>query len=236
MRHSENSVYDVAEGAEDGRALLVMLPGAKNTPQQLVENGFISALRERKQAVDVLALDAHADAYLNRTEIERQLHDTLDAAREHGYRRIWLLGISLGGTGAMICATQRTSEIEGVFLLAPFLGTRGIIAEVIASGGLNPWKAGEIGNRDHERALLVHIRSKVQTADSFPVVYLGFGSDDRYRGASKILAELLPPDRVVMNSGGHDWETWKALWCTILDKQPFDCRRDISKPKVMLSD
>ena len=234
MRHSENSIYDVAE--VDGRVLLVMLPGAKNTPQQLVENGFISALRERKQAVDVLALDAHADSYLNRTEIEQQLHDTLDAARAHGYHRIWILGISLGGTGAMICATQRTSDIEGIFLLAPFLGTRGIIAEVITSGGLNHWRAGEIGKRDHERALLSHVRSKVQAADSFPVIYLGFGSDDRYRGASEVLAELLPPDRVIMNPGGHDWETWKTLWHMMLDKRPFDLRPRISTPNVVFSD
>lgn len=230
MRCSENSIYDVAEGKVEERILLLMLPGAKNTPQQLVENGFISALRERKQGVDVLALDAHADAYLNRAEIERQLHDTLDAARAHGYDRIWLLGISLGGTGAMICAIQRTAEIDGIFLLAPFLGTRGMIAEVVAAGGLNHWQAGEIRSRDHERALLKHIRQKALDADKFPAIFLGFGSEDRYRGASMILSELLPPDRVVVNAGGHDWETWKALWGMMLDKQPFG-----SRPKTSIA-
>jgi len=236
MLHSENSVYELAEGDVDGRVLLVMLPGAKNTPQQLVENGFISALRERRQGVDVLALDAHADSYLNRPEIERQLHETLDAAWAQGYRRIWLLGISLGGTGAMICATQRTAQIEGIFLLAPFLGTRGIIAEVIASGGLSRWRAGEIGKRDHERALLAHIGDKAQATDNFPVIYLGFGSGDRYRGASTVLAELLPPDRVIVKPGGHDWETWKTLWCAMLDKQPFDSGTGTLTAKVILPD
>jgi len=236
MRQSENSIYDVAAGEVNGHVLLLMLPGAKNTPQQLVENGFISALRERTQGVDVLALDAAADLYLNRAEIERQLHDTLDAARAHGYGRIWLLGISLGGTGAMICATQRSSEIEGIFLLAPFLGTRGMIAEVVAAGGLNLWHAGEIGNRDHERALLTQIRHNLLVANNPPVIFLGFGTEDRYCGASRVLAELLPPERVVVSSGGHDWETWKRLWVIILDKQPFFSSPEKSTAKLILSD
>ena len=198
-----------------------MLPGAKNTPQQLVENGFIRALRERSLPVDVLALDAHVDLYLDRSEIERLLHHMLDEAKAHGYRRIWLLGISLGGSGSMICATQRTAEIEGMFLLAPFLGTRGIIAEVEAAGGLQHWHAGEIGSRDHERTLLEQIQRSLLGADEFPAIYLGFGSKDRYRGASMVLSEHLPPHCVIMKAGGHDWETWKELWDLLLDKQPF---------------
>ena len=136
----------------------------------------------------------------------------------------------------MICATQRSSEIEGIFLLAPFLGTRGMIAEVVAAGGLNLWHAGEIGNRDHERALLVQIRHALLAADKPPVIFLGFGTEDRYCGASRVLAELLPPERVVVSSGGHDWETWKRLWGIILDKQPFFSSPKKSTAKLILSD
>ena len=147
--------------------------------------------------------------------------DALDEARAHGYRRIWLLGISLGGTGAMMCATQRTAEIEGMFLLAPFLGTRGIIAEVEAAGGLRHWQAGEIGSRDLERALLEQIQRSKFDSEGFPPIYLGYGSEDRYRGASIMLSERLPQHRVSVMPGGHDWETWIVLWRGLLDKQPF---------------
>ncbi len=214
-------IHDTASGVTGERILLLMLPGAKNTPQQLKENGFIRELRMRNLPVDVLALDAHADLYLERTDIERVLHHTLDQVRAKGYRRIWLLGISLGGSGAMICVTQRTAEIEGIFLLAPFLGTRGIIAEVEAAGGLNHWHAGDIGCRDYERMLLEQIQRSPLDADKFPSIYLGYGTEDRYRGASMLLAERLPADRVTASSGGHDWETWIKLWCMLLDKQPF---------------
>jgi hypothetical protein len=221
MQLQTDFIHDVAPDVEGERILLLMLPGAKNTPQQLVENGFIRELRERRLPVDVLALDAHVDLYLERADIERVLHQALDEARANGYRRIWLLGISLGGSGAMICATQRTAEIEGIFLLAPFLGTRGIIAEVEAAGGLGNWRAGDIGSRDHERVLLEQIRRHTQHADGFPPIYLGYGSEDRYRGASMVLAERLAQPRVSVVPGGHDWDTWILLWRRLLGKQPF---------------
>ncbi len=221
MRLPTNAIYDIAPIASGDNILLIMLPGARNTPRHLSENGFVQALRERNLPVDVLALDAHADLYLDRADIEQLLHQTLDAAPIHGYRRIWLLGISLGGSGAMICATQRTAEIEGLFLLAPFLGTRGIVAEVEAAGGLTGWWPGEIGNRDYERALLERIRCSPIGSEEFPVVYLGFGQDDRYRGASMLLLKRISPQFVVTRTGGHDWETWTALWNMMLDKKPF---------------
>lgn len=221
MKLPVDFIHDVAPVAADERILLLMLPGAKNTPQQLVENGFILALRERGLPVDVLALDTHVDLYLERADIERVLHHTLDEVRAQGYRRIWLLGISLGGSGAMICATQRRPEIEGIFLLAPFLGTRGIIAEVEAAGGLHRWQAGEIVPRDHERALLRQIQNSLRDAAALPPIHLGYGSGDRYRGASIVLSEYLPEQRVEVMPGGHDWETWAVLWRRLLDKKPF---------------
>ncbi|BCK88591.1 hypothetical protein MIZ01_2396 [Sideroxyarcus emersonii] len=221
MRLPANAVYDVAPVDQAGRILLLMLPGAKHAPQHLVENGFIRALRERKLAVDVLVLDAHADLYLDGEQIECMLHDALNEARSHGYSRIWVLGISLGGTGAILCTVQRTAEIEGVFLLAPFLGTRGIIAEVSAAGGLAHWQAGEISSRDRERALLAELKSSLLDMAGFPPIYLGYGSADRYRGASDLLARHLPSHQVEVMPGGHDWETWAGLWRMLLDKRPF---------------
>ena len=221
MRLPGNSIFDIAPLVSDQPILLLMLPGAKNTPQQLSDYGFIRALRERVLPVDVLILDAHVDLYLERADIEALLQQTLDEVRASGYRRIWLLGISLGGTGAMLCATQPGTEIEGVLLLAPFLGTRGIIAEVDAAGGLHRWNAGKIGNRDYERALLEHIRRYPPGTAGFPPIFLGYGREDRYRGASIMLSAYLPEQRVSVIPGGHDWETWVVLWQNLLDAGPF---------------
>jgi pimeloyl-ACP methyl ester carboxylesterase len=211
-------VQDVAPEVAGERALLLMLPGAKNTPQQLVEHGFIRALRERRLPVDVLALDAPVDLYLERADIEQVLLHTLDEVSARGYRRIWLFGISLGGSGAMIAATRRRLAVAGVFLLAPFLGTRGIIAEVEAAGGLSHWNPGEVSERDYERALLDDLRNGLGTESGLPPIYLGYGSEDRYRGASLMLAAKLPGQQVVECSGGHDWVTWLRLWQALLER------------------
>lgn len=222
MHLTGNSIFDIAPLVSDQPILLLMLPGAKNTPQQLADYGFIRALRERGLPVDVLVLDAHSDLYLERDDIETLLQRTLDEVRASGYRRIWLLGISLGGTGAMICVTHRSTEIEGMLLLAPFLGTRGIIAEVEAAGGLPHWTAGEISSCDYERALLERLRQSPPGTAAFPPVFLGYGREDRYRGASNMLSAYLPEQHVCVIPGGHDWETWQLLWQNLLDRNPFN--------------
>lgn len=222
MHLPDNAIYDIAPVDSPNHILLIMLPGAKITPQQMVENGLISTLRVYNLAVDVLVLDAHADLYFERNEIEGLLHQTMDDVRAHGYKRIWLLGISLGGTGAMICSSQHPKEIEGVLLLAPFLGTRGLVAEVDAAGGLQKWQAGNIDSRDQERELLEKIRIDVFDTHLIPPLFLGYGSEDRYRGSSMMLAAFLPSHRVTTISGGHDWETWKVLWQNLLEMKPFN--------------
>ncbi len=213
------SIHDLLPGRNADKIALIMLPGAKNTPQQLVEHGFIRAMRECGLPVDAIALNAHSDYYLERRIIERLLHAALDAVKAQGYRRIWLMGISLGGLGSMLCATQRTADIEGVLLLAPFLATRGIIAEVKKAGGLRRWQVQDDG--DHERAFLAGLQAAPFHEPHFPRVYLGYGRDDHYVAASELLAECLPRERVLSAPGGHDWDTWRRLWEGILRAAPF---------------
>jgi pimeloyl-ACP methyl ester carboxylesterase len=103
--------------------LLVMLPPAKARGQDLVDHGFVSAVRDRGLPVDVRVMDVQPDYYLDRDVGERLAADILDPAR--GYLRVWLMGISLGGYGCIELARQRAQELAGLILLAPFLGSRG---------------------------------------------------------------------------------------------------------------
>jgi hypothetical protein len=50
---------------------------------------------------------------------------------------------------------------------------------------------------------------------------VGYGSEDRYRGGGMLLSECLPQHRVTVLAGGHDWETWRALWHALLDRHPL---------------
>jgi alpha-beta hydrolase superfamily lysophospholipase len=68
------------------------------------------------------------------------LHDAVIApGMARGYRRLWLLGISVGGMGALLYTAARFASVDGLVLLAPFLGTPGTLAEVSAAGGITAW-------------------------------------------------------------------------------------------------
>ena len=220
-----NAIFDTAAGAEPASVLLVMLPGAGDRPEDLIDNGFVRALRARALPVDVAVAYAGTGYYLDASIAARLATDIIAPARRRGYARIWLMGISLGGLGAVAYASEYPSELEGVILLAPFLGMRGIIAEVLRAGGLQDWQSPVQSSGDLEHRLLEWLKRYRPGAAGAPEIYLGYGTDDRFAPASAMLAQQLPADRVVRIKGGHNWETWIALWSAMLDRNVFSSRR-----------
>jgi pimeloyl-ACP methyl ester carboxylesterase len=183
------ALHDRAPGAAG--KLLIMLPPARACAQDLVDQGFVAAIRELRLPLDVAVMDADADYYLEGSVGERLATDVIAPMRAKGYARLWLMGISLGGYGCIALARRRAAELEGLILLAPFLGSRGPDALEPAD---EQW---------------------------FPAAYLGFGASDRYAAASEMLARQLPAERVVRIPGEHDWPTWTRLWRALLAKSVF---------------
>ncbi len=218
---SMHAIHDLAPQPGTNRIMLVMLPGAKALPQDLVQHGFVRALRERGLPIDVVAVEAHLGYYLERSLSSHLTHDIIAPARARNYQRIWLMGISLGGMGALIYAREHPADIEGVILLAPFLGARGTIAEVVCAGGLARWQSGAIKADDDERQLLAWLKAYQPAAAASPRIFLGYGREDRFAAASKLLVERLPAAQVVAIAGGHDWATWIRLWQHLLDQDLF---------------
>ena len=216
-----DAIYDLAPEPGTDRIMLVMLPGAKARPQDLVRCGFVRALRERSLPIDVVVVGAHLGYYLGRSLGKHLRHDIIAPARARNYQRIWLMGISLGGMGSLIYTREHAADIEGVILLAPFLGARGTIAEVVHAGGLARWQPSAIEPDDDERRLLAWIKACQPAGVALPKIYLGYGTHDRFAAASRILAERLPAAKVVTVPGGHDWATWLCLWQHFLDQELF---------------
>ena len=229
---SMQAIYDLAPQAGTDRVMLVMLPGAKARPQDLVQYGFVQALRERKLPVDVVAVEAHLGYYLEQSFSRHLAHDIIAPARAKHYRRIWLMGISLGGMGALTYARAHPAEIEGVVLLAPFLATRGTIAEVVNAGGLARWQPATIQPDDNERHLLAWLKTYQFAAAGLPRIYLGYGTEDRFAAASELLAERLPAAQAAAIAGGHDWATWMRLWQYWLDQDLFSSGPSIAGSRV----
>ena len=229
---SMDAIYDLAPQQGTNRIMLVMLPSAKARPQDLVQWGFVRALRERSLPIDVVVVEAHMGYYLERSLSSHLTHDIIAPARARNYQRIWLMGISLGGMGSLIYTREHPADIEGVILLAPFLGARGTIAEVVRAGGLARWQPGAIKLDDDERRLLAWIKAYQPAASALPKIYLGYGTDDRFAAASKMLAERLPAAQVVSIPGGHDWATWIHLWQHLLDQDLFSGDKKVARKRV----
>jgi pimeloyl-ACP methyl ester carboxylesterase len=210
-------LHDPAPNCPGDRILLVMLPGVRDVPQTFVEHGFIEALRVRGLPVDVIAADAHIDYYHDQNIVERLAQDVIAPARAKGAKRIWLLGISLGGMGSLLYAERHPQQIEGLILLAPFLGAQGSIAAIERAGGLNAWEPRRADAKDPEAALLAWLKRYRAGDASYPKMYLGYGDGDRYARMSNLIAAQLPAAQVLKIDGGHNWATWSLLWNRMLD-------------------
>ncbi len=206
-------------------SLLVFLPGAFLPPEAFEREGFVSAVRERQLAADMLLVDANVSYFHDHTFVERLSANVLLPQRAVGYRQIWLVGVSIGGFGALIHELARPGAVDGIVALAPYLGRRPLGAEIRKAGGLRNWKAPEGPPPDEEPDRLLWPWLQQYAAPppttKLPPLYLGFGLADRFAAHHHLLADALPDECVFTTDGGHDWPQWSRLWRKVLDVLPL---------------
>jgi pimeloyl-ACP methyl ester carboxylesterase len=196
-------------------ARIVLLPGAYHALEQFVGAGFDRALRDRGLAAELIVA-APELAHLNdRAWLTQLRREVIAPARERGAGALWLGGISLGAFLALRFAAEGAEALDGLCLLAPYLGSRIVAAEIAAQGTLANWRAERLGEDDDERRIWRFIQG-LGTAVA-PRVFLGFGSEDRFADTQRLLASALPADSTHVIPGGHDWPVWRRLWDQFLD-------------------
>ena len=203
------------------RRLLVMLPGAGIDAMDFADQGMVAAVQDRGLKVDVMTVQPTLDLYLDGSIAEALHRETGDRVAAEGYAGVWLLGVSLGAMGALLHASHDAADLEGLVLLAPFLGTQGTIAAIGAKGGFATESAEDAATSATESVVLAWLGDFLRRRPNSPALYLGYGEADRFAAGHRLLAASLPADRVVTLAGAHDWGTWLALWQSILDKAPF---------------
>ncbi|MDB5842622.1 MAG: hypothetical protein JWQ23_4574 [Herminiimonas sp.] len=215
-------IEDQASCTTRPETLIVVLPGLYDKAQDIVDQGFISALRQRNLAADIVVADAHIGYYKSGVFVERLHEDIIAPAKNRGYRQIWLAGISLGGYGSLLYAQQHSDLITGMVLMAPYLGEDRLLAEVAQAGGLTGWQAGTVDPADHGRSLWAWLkgydRPPFENRQAYPPLYIGYGLEDRFADNNRMLAKALPESQVMTTEGGHDWQPWRRLWGKFLDR------------------
>lgn len=226
------SVFDQADAWQRADTLLVLLPGAFDQPADFIHEGFVKAVRGRRIAADIELLDAHTEYYMQQIIVERLLDEVVRPARAHGYRHIWLVGISLGGYGSLLFAKAHGALIDGVFAIAPYLGRRDLPAQIAAAGGLARWEppADRSTPDAFDIDLWRWLQGYTSTPPDRPPLYLGYGTDDRFARSNAVLAAVLPHERVLTVDGAHTWAPWLRLWSAFLERAPLPHQSRISSP------
>lgn len=216
-------IEDNASCAAPAKALVVLLPGIFDKPEDLVREGFVAELRKRNIAADVILPETHIGYYTSANIVKRLHEDIVLPAKRKGYSQIWMTGISLGGYGSLFYSKFHGELVTGVFVMAPFLGADTTPKEVAKAGGLDKWQAGPIGKQDYDRQLWAwlqaYARPDMRHDNAYPKLYIGYGSSDRFAATNSLLAKALPAEQVMTTRGGHDWSPWRRLWKSFLDRR-----------------
>lgn len=201
------------------RNLLVLLPGRGDRASSFAEEGIVDRVGRAAPGTDVIAVDATLGYYLHRNLNQRLMADVFEPARARPYRSRWISGISMGGIGALLFAQFHPKEVTDVIAIAPFLGDDEVLDEIERAGGVAAWQPpAKIDPDDYQRALWRWLKGCGERPESCPRIFLGFGSEDRFVRAERLLAAVLPQGRVAVVPGGHTWEPWRQLYAVLLEK------------------
>jgi len=199
---------EVEPGAPGTRSLVVLLPGRRDSPEDFVRSGWGELARKAGVGARIVAADAHPGYYHRRTVVDRLREDVIAPARAQGVDRVWLVGVSLGGTGSIVYSIEHPEDVRGIALFAPYLGEEELREEIEAAGGLAGWAPPQaLDPTDFQRRMW----SWLKTGPAMPI-YLGWGTRDRFARIDGLLGKVLPPERVFTTPGGHGWRAWTRLW------------------------
>lgn len=209
-----------AEVRGPARCLVVLLPGILDDADDFREEGMLKTLKDAPISADVVAANATFGYYRRGLMPDRLFEDVIEPARaRRDYEHTWLIGISMGGLGALLSAQKHAEEIDGVILLAPYMGNDDTIASIKRAGDLASWTPPPPKpdpSDDFDVRLWAWLK-EVQAGKAFaPDIAMGAGKDDRFRDAHALLAKGLAPGHVFWTSGGHDWGPWNRVLAQLL--------------------
>jgi hypothetical protein len=207
----------------NGGTLLVLLPGRGDGASSFRKSGFVELLRKKEPGAAIVGAELTRSHYAAGSAPERLREDVILPGRRDGYLDIWLIGVSMGATGALLYELEFPGELAGIVLLAPYLGDEKLV-EALAAGREDPRDGPESWKRDllsPSRMADLWKRLADLPESERKKVFLCWGSDDPFASAARLLAPLLPAENAAVLPGGHEWRTWKRLMDELMTRNPL---------------
>ena len=216
---------EYAGSSRPAKCLFVLLPGMGDHAESFEQRGFVEELRSHSLSIDIRATDATFGYYMQGTFLDRLAADVIAPAKAHGYQEIWLAGPSMGGFGSLFYARAHTADITGVLAIAPFLGDRDLIEEITKAGGLKNWRAparvDAMNPDNYQREIWRWLQAATRGREAAPLIFAGYGAEDKLRDADSLLTAELPPARVFLTTGKHEWPAWRRVLASFLESPDF---------------
>jgi pimeloyl-ACP methyl ester carboxylesterase len=181
-------VRTILEAVQDGTVAptrILLLPPAYTTPEDFLHEGFVRAARERRLPVDLVFVELKLPHLADRTLLGRLRHEIVLPARALGCSSVWLGGISLGGFMAMAYAARFTQDIDGLCLLAPYLGNHMVVGEIERANGVDGWTPGDLAEDDDERRIWHFIKEQRNRSVTETQLRKSHEAQRRRRGAAE---------------------------------------------------
>ena len=210
---------ELVHAPQAAQRVVVMLPGRGDDLAGLQRERVAQIIQSEWPDADVI-LTGLTMPYYTGGVATRRLHDEVIAPlKQHGYRQVWLAGISLGGFGTLLYDQAYPGQVDGMLVLSPYLGEHAIQREIRDAGGLAAWQPGPVqpmGPQTFQRELWRYIKHWSDDPTRTQTMWLAYGADERLRKAIELMSPQLSASHVRMLPGQHDWKLWKPAMHELL--------------------
>ncbi|WP_254063307.1 alpha/beta hydrolase-fold protein [Rhodanobacter sp. L36] len=210
---------ELVRATRPAQRVVVMLPGRGDDLHGLQKQGVAQIIQREWPDADVMLVGLTMPFYTNGVATRRLHDEVLLPLKRHGYRQVWLAGISMGGMGTLMYDRDYPGEADGMLLLSPYLGESDIPKAVRNAGGLSAWNPGPaqtMGPATYSRELWRYMKQWSNQPARTRGVWLAYGASERLRAPIELMSPQLPAGHVRMLPGDHNWTLWKPAMAELL--------------------